>query len=35
MTVMTALSIYMPMALGLLICGIALVFFPTQTNSLR
>lgn len=35
MTAMTALSIFIPMALGLLICGIALIFFPTQPRSLR
>lgn len=35
MTVMTTLSIFMPMALGLFICGIALIVLPSRPRSLR
>ncbi len=35
MTVMTTLSIFIPMALGLAICGVALIVFPSRPRSLR
>ncbi len=35
MTVMTALSIFVPMALGLLTFGIALIIQPTPPRSAR